>query len=197
MITQPGSITPMSSETRSMEHKLRRMIFNSIASYPGISFGRLMRLLELNRSTLRYHLRYLKRARKIDSRLENGRRCYFCLDETNTVRSAVDQDPDTLTKTQKRMLRLIRDNPGITRKELARKTRISKSTVGYNIKKLAERNLLWEVPRGRETGYEYKSQEKLLDELSRLLIEKYVNNEIDKETFLKLKGELDRKKMGF
>ena len=187
----------MSSETRTMEHKVRRMIFNSISSYPGISFGRLMRLLELNRSTLRYHLRYLTRAKRIDSKLENGRRCYFCVEESNVVRSTGDHDPETFTKTQKRMLRLIRDNPGITRKELARKTRISKSTVSYNIKKLAERNLVWEVPRGRKTGYEYKSQEKVLDELSRLLLEKYINNEIDKETFIKLKGELDRKKMEF
>ena len=175
------------------DHDARRLIVSYVAANPGISFTVLERMLNMNRSTLRYHITQLEKAAEVHSRLEQGRRCYYIgrLDVVAMVSPGLNLS--TLTKEQRRLLRLIRDGPGISKKKLVRLTRMNKNTLTYNLRKLMERNIIWKTRSGRETGYEYKSREVLHKEMFKLLLKKFVDNEIDQDTFLRLKEELDRK----
>jgi predicted transcriptional regulator len=179
--------------TDSIDHDTRRLIISYITANPGISFVTLLKMLNLNRSTLRYHLEQLQRADEINSRVEHGKRCYYIgrMDVVATVSPGLNLS--TLTKEQGRVLRLVRGSPGITKKILIRKTRMNKNTLTYNLQKLMDRNLIWKVRSGRDTGYEFKSKEVLHKEMFKLLLNKFINNEIDQDTFLRLKEELDRK----
>lgn len=160
-------------------------------SNPGLSLMSLEKMLSLNRSTLRYHLNFLSRDTKVWSKIENGQRCYFPSNASEGP-ALNGLDLNTLTKFQSRVLRLIRDNPGVPFKNLQRTTRINPNTLTYTINKLRERNLIWKVKVQGVVGYEYKSREKIYDEMFRLLLAKYLNDEIDKDTFLRLKAELER-----
>jgi predicted transcriptional regulator len=176
-----------------IDHDTRRLIISYITANPGISFKTLEGMLNINRSTLRYHLDQLSRDNQISSRLEQGQRCYFTgrIDVIATVSPGLNLS--TLTKEQRHILRLVRNSPGITKKVLVRKTRMNKNTLTYNLQKLMDRSLIWKVRSGRDTGYEFKSKEVLHKEMFKLLLNKFINNEIDQDTFLRLKEELDRK----
>jgi len=53
-----------------------------------------------------------------------------------------------------------------------------------------------EVEKGSGTVYEYVSNEDLIDEMLIELAERFMKGELDRETFLRLKGLLDRKRKG-
>ena len=171
-----------------LEHKTRRMIYNYILEHPGASFGRIRKVFDLTAGTLRYHLKYLKKAEKIDSRLEEGKRCYYTLE--NKIDSPAVPGAN-LNPTQKHLLTIIKDNPGITKKELAKKTRFKSPTVAYNVKKLVEFKLVWKSKQGKATGYEFITKENFKEELRNLLLKRFLAGEVDEETFLELIKRLE------
>ncbi len=177
-----------------LDHDTQRLVVSYITANPGISFVRLQGMLSINRSTLRYHLDHLERSGgEINSRIENGQKCYYTgrLDVVATVSPGLNLN--TLTKEQTRILRLVRDSPGISKKALGRITRMNKNTLTYNLQKLMDRSIIWKVRSGKETGYEYKSQKVLRKEMFKLLLKKFLDGEIDQDGFLRLKEELDEK----
>jgi predicted transcriptional regulator len=60
-----------------LENKIRRMIFNLIVEYPGVSLNTIKNVFELTESGIRYHLNYLEKNNKISSSMERGIKCYF------------------------------------------------------------------------------------------------------------------------
>ena len=186
-------VTTNNTDTEGIDHDTQRLIVSYVTANPGISFPALEGMLGINRSTLRYHTDRLERAGLIHSRKESGQKCFYAgrMDVVATVSPGLNLN--TLTKEQRRVLRLVRDNPGISKKAIGRITRINKNTLTYTLRKLQDRNLIWKVREGRKTGYEYKSREVLRSEMFKLLLKKFVENEIDQDTFLRLKEELDEK----
>jgi hypothetical protein len=57
---------------------------------------------------------------------------------------------------------------------------------------LLEHQLIWKVQNDGEIGYEYITKEKLRYEMYNRLLMKLLANEIDEETFLKIKRKLER-----
>ena len=170
------------------------MVYSYISRHPGVSFGTIMGVLDLTEGTLRYHLNYLERGDKILSRSKGKHRCYYTTQRTRSdLKPILEFDTNTLTKPQQRILTIIKQYPGITISELLSITRLNKRALQYNLKKLRDLRIIWKVGNGRNTCYEFITKRKLHNELFKLLIIKFLNDEIDEETYLLLRDELEKK----
>ncbi len=178
----------MMSSDSSLDHETRRLVFNYISKHPGVSFGDIRGLFDLTESTLRYHLKYLERARRIRSKTNGGRRSYY----STAVRLRDDDGIEykALSKAQQRILTVAQKHPGITVGELVKKTNLHKRVVQYNVRKLKEQLLLRKIGDGGTPRYEFITKEGLGDELLKLIVVKFLKDEIDEETYLYLKEQL-------
>lgn len=181
----------MEYESDVLTHATRRMIWNYILSDPGLTLDSLIKALDLNRSTLRYHLNYLIRSDMVKAKKVNGKRCYFANGETPDVIDSVDLN--SLSKHQRKVLTIIKQEAGVSKKAIARKTGININTVTYSINKLIELDLVWKVRYQGKVGYEFRSKEKVRSEAFLILLDMFLSDEIDKDEFLRLKKELEER----
>lgn len=178
-----------------LENQTRRMIFNHIIAHPGVSFIILKKVLNLNESTLRYHLNYLEKSEKISLGLEKGKRYYYPYKGSIHV---VQKDEGSnklveyeLTTTQERIISTIKRYPKINQKELGKRTKINRITLGKNLNTLMNLCIVRKIPNGNKVLYEYIPNEQLRYEILKRLLKQLLNKEIDEKTFLELKRKLD------
>ncbi len=182
----------MNNNGETLTHKSRRLIYLFISNNPGVTFEKIKRFFDMNKSTLNYHLKYLERNNKIISKLVDGQRCYYCAYMvSNQIMSIQTSSPTNLTQIQERLLVLIQQKPGVSNKELMIQTKINRKNLSYNIKKLRDQKLIWAVKNDGLLGYEFITKEKLQHEMATRLIAKLLSDEIDEETYHKIKTKLD------
>jgi len=178
------------------EHDTRKRIYNHIISYPGVSFSAIKRAFDLADGTLRYHLNYLETRNEIKSAINNRNRCYYPVQNV-LIEQEVEAEVEArfkahkLSATQERLLNSIQRYPGITQKELIKRTGVKRLTLAYNIKKLIAFGVVQKKENGRNTCYHYISDAQLRKEMMKRLIMKFLNHEIDEHTFLALKNKLE------
>ncbi len=187
-----GLVDPMAVTEEADIHRTRQVLLERIRSLPGISFGSLQRSLGLNKGTLEYHLRFLEKKREVFSRKTGRMRTYYSSshDPSRTV------GWEGILPEQRKVLEMIRSEPGLTPDQLLQRTDISKSRLYRIVRSLKEHRVVMEVEKGSGTVYEYVSNEDLIDEMLIELAERFMKGELDRETFLRLKGLLDRKRKG-
>jgi predicted transcriptional regulator len=173
-----------------LDHRTRRMVYNYISSHPGVSFQRIRKVLDLNSSTLRYHLKFLEKSGKVVLELESGKKHFY---PRGSGRDSGDYEsrPSELTKKEQRVLDTIKRKPGISKRGICNYTNLNRNSISRCINTLRDRKLIWKVRSGRSTGYEYITKEKLKQEMLKLLIDRFLHNEIDRDRFLALKRELE------
>ncbi|MCK5559241.1 MAG: hypothetical protein KAJ51_01560 [Thermoplasmata archaeon] len=175
-----------------LEHQSRKMIYEYIYAHPSSAFNTLKTFFNMHHSTLMYHLTYLERAGKIISQNKSGHNYYYCKRQhTLDLTPFQSSKFNTLSDPQKRLIGIINEKPGITKKELIFRTRMESRSLSYNIKKLIELKFLWEINNGSEKGYEFITKEKLSNVMFKRLFKKLLNEEITEEQFLKIKKKLE------
>lgn len=164
-------------------------------AHPGVSFNILKNVFSLNDSTLRYHLNYLEKTEKISFGLEKGRRHYYPhFGEHIIIRNTEDTtsiEPYEFTQIQKHILDTIKRYPGISQKELIKRTKINRLTLINNTNKLLDLCIVRKLPGDNSVCYEYIEDEQLRFEILKRLVIKLLKNEISEEKFLELKRKLE------
>jgi len=173
-----------------LSFKTRREIYAFIDTNPGLNFREISRKTKIPRSTLRYHIRYLKKQELIEIKSEGQYKRIYTLNKVGTY--------------DKQILSLLRQkipcqiflnflfNLVISQKDISKELQIPPSTANYHIKKFVDLGILEEVssvkgrlfpynrselqkyyfdrsPIGREIIYRRKNQ-KVIDDLWRILI---------------------------
>ncbi len=164
-----------------LDHRTRKVIYNYIQENPGVPFPTLMHVLDLNKGTLRYHLNYLRKNDRIYSTKENGHKCYFCAESGKSKTS----------KYAGRVLDLIKDGDGLTRKELSELSGMDRKTLTAAIKELKQKHLICQRKEYGEVCYEPITRAQLKQKMYRLLVKKLADGDIDEATFLELEGQLN------
>ncbi len=102
-------------------------------------------------------------------------------------------DLDTLSRTQKRLLNLIKNNPGITRKELLKNIDVDRRSLSANLRKLEDYKIVWKIENNGAgiPGYEYITQKKLKQMVYKRLLMRLLDDEIDEDQFHKVKAKLE------
>jgi len=131
----------------------RNRIYTCIEENPGIFFNELVRLTNINRGTLMYHIAILKLTRKISVPDSSKNPRYF-------------KNAGTYTETEKTLLRYIRDDtdrcifrvllekPDVTRHELGGHLGLSVSTISWRMKRLSDEKIIWIEKAGKNVRYE-------------------------------------------
>lgn len=170
------------------ENKIRRLIFNLIEHYPGVSFNTIKNIFELTESGVRYHLNYLEKNNKISSSTENGIKCYFPYPITVSIPKSANNilKSQKLPPHQELILTTIMRYPGINQKDLIKRTGINRFKITRDIRTLKNLNLIKNSKHKNMICYEYIPDVELKFKILKGFILRYLNNQIDEETFLGL-----------
>ena len=182
----------MTGKEGALEHKARKAVYDYIMAHPGVPFGTIQKVFNMNASTLKYHLNYLERNNQVLSKREGRYRLYFCIHGSpSQLEPAPASKIETLTDVQRYLLNVIRNDPGIKASKLASVSNMNQKNLSYNIQRLIDQQLIWRIQNGGEIAYEYITAEKLRYEMYNKLLMKLLSNEIDEETFLRIKRKLE------
>jgi len=179
----------MRAEVEKMEgeaykaHKTRKLLGEYINNNPGVTFKVLMNALNINKGTLSYHLGYLMRTRTIVQEKKGRERCYF----SYIKKRFPFTDPNLkLNKDQERILEIILNNPGIRIEKIKKRSGKKSSSFTYNLNKLKKLKLIWRVKSSDGFGYEIVTEEKLKNKMLLIIVNKFTDGEIDRETMINM-----------
>ncbi|MDG6223989.1 MAG: ArsR family transcriptional regulator [Candidatus Thermoplasmatota archaeon] len=169
------------------DHLTRDRLIERIRDRPGLSFSDLMRAMNLNEGTLRYHLNYLEKRKIIRSRKEGVRRLYFATILSPTL---YVQNTD-LSREDKRVLTLIRHHPGIKPSDILSMFGLTHNDLNRIVHKLKRERFIWEVENGNGIGLEVITRKRLIEEIMLDIIERFLKGDIDQNTFMRLKSWIE------
>jgi len=179
----------MSDRESALKNRNRRMLFNYIKSHPGVTFGKLREVYDLTDGNLRYHLGYLEKKRMVKAKYKGGKKVFY--PEGMSGAGIEHPGEGALNREQRRILKVVKQYPGITRKEISQITNLGRSKLDSNLKRLRDQGIIRRYEEDGVVLYEYTSKKDLKREMFKLLVIKLIRDEIDEETFNVLKDELE------
>ena len=137
-----------------LDQFVRGQIYGFIKVNPGVHYNQIIRELDMKNGTLSYHLYMLEKTGMIKSRKEGLRyRAFY-----PTVMKFPEEERYRLTELQLDIIKIIRENDGISQKEIAKKLDEKHQTINYNIKVLQQAGLINLMRRGRKTSCYLKKE---------------------------------------
>ena len=135
-----------------MDNQLRERIMDLLVASPGCYLGKMGRDLGVPTSTLKYHLNILKSFDLVTTVKKGRCRHYFpkrrrFTDHEKRMFAALEHAPT------RRMVELVRANPGVSQAGLVQMTGLSQSTVAWHMGKLEEMGLVLSERRGVKEYY--------------------------------------------
>ena len=131
-----------------LDQFVRGEIYGYIKANPGAHYNQIIRELDVKNGTLSYHLHMLEKTGMIKSRKEGLR--YRAFYPTGIKFPKAERY--RLTELQTNIIKLIKENEGISQKEIARALDIKHQTINYNIKVLQQTGLIRLRKKGRKTS---------------------------------------------
>jgi predicted transcriptional regulator len=176
------------NETRTLDHPTRRLLYQFITENPGASFQFILKILKIPEGTLRYHLQHLQRSNRIVKEKKGKNLCYYSKFRRDNPECHLDAK---LNSRQELLLGLIRNEPGINRKELMIRAKSSRRSLNYDLRRLRDLRLVMKVETGDGKGYEALSKDRLKDEMFKILVDRMLKGELTLEKFKLLKERLE------
>lgn len=131
-----------------LEHDTRRAAYLCIRENPGINHASLSHRLGINIGTLRYHLATLCETGQIVTERDHGQLRYHA-----NGRAAGEGEGYLLNGTRRRILDLLAQDPGMTRKEVASALGIAGASVTWHMALLIRDGAVWSERDGRMVRY--------------------------------------------
>jgi len=170
-----------------LAHPTRKVLYRFIIENPGTSFQFILSVLKIPEGTLRYHLDQLQRSRRIVSEKKGGKIAYYSSFHRDHPECHSDLG---LSDNQKLLLALVRDFPGVTRKDLLTRSRLSRRELNYSLRRLGDLKLIWKVDTGNGQGFEVISKDRFKEEMFRILVDRFLKGDLNLERFRFLKDRL-------
>jgi predicted transcriptional regulator len=180
-------------EEKPNEHATRKRILRHVGKNRGISFRRIMRDLDLNEGTLRYHLRVLLKEGRVKTSKEGGRRIYYTGAKPP---GEVEEGPLKLTRSDERVLSIVGEHPGCTKKDILRSMEISGKELDEVLIKLEHEHRIWRIKEKGRVTFEKVTAEGIKERMLLDLALMYLDGRIDEPTFLRLKERIEHSKSG-
>jgi DNA-binding transcriptional ArsR family regulator len=135
-----------------LEHEKRNIIYSNVLVNPGIDVTSLASLTGINLHTLRYHLGYLIRMKKIACIEQGGG---YRLFENHGRYGHADQQQILFRNypTTHNIISIVTENPGISRGEIASHLGLAGPSVTRWMRRLVEEGIVSETRQGRYTRY--------------------------------------------
>jgi len=131
---------------RALENNVRAQIYQFIKENPGGHYNYIMAKLGLKNGTLAYHLATLEREGFVRPRKDGIYKRYYPKDQ-----QLPKKEITSLSWFQLGILKIIKDNAGITQKEIGEKLSESRQVINYHVKLLDRTGFIRLEKIGRET----------------------------------------------
>ncbi len=147
------------NDTEIFDNFTRGKIYGSITTYPGIHYSSLRQILDLRAGTLTYHLKVLEREGFVKGSRDGKYLRFYPTKRELTKDSAKrihsmsipEKAADPQSRIQQSIFAAVKEDPGLTQKEIGDKLGESKQLINYHVKLLEGAGLVRMERKGRRT----------------------------------------------
>ena len=126
----------------------RQNLLRIIYAEPGANFTQLKEKLGLHNGTLAHHLHILENHKTITSHTSGRQRLFFPFGSENRINIS---NSLITNRTQKKIINIVKDNPGITQSMISQQLKVSRQKVNYHVNALVSNSILKIEKQGRIT----------------------------------------------
>ena len=142
-----------------LELETRRITYNYILNNPGLHLREISRDLSIPKTTLKYHLDFLKKQDMIIVRSDKKYLRYYITQRVGNL----DKDIMGLIRQDipRKIILFLFLYPGNSRTDLSGDLDKSPTTISYHLKKLEKKDVVLKYKHGRKTVYKLKDQKNM------------------------------------
>jgi predicted transcriptional regulator len=159
-----------------LEFKTRREIYDYILKHPGLHLSELSRKMNIPKSTINYHLKYLRKQEFIAVNSGNKYARYYVAKKVGEI------DKKTLELLRQdipyKIVLFLLSNPDSSQTKISKNLKKHPTTTSFHLDKLMSTDVIEKVPNGNEIRYRMKNPEHIF-ELFAKYKESFLDNTMD------------------